>query len=500
VILMIITFLTVPVYVNILGLERYGLLSLLSAILTPVTVFNVGVTQATVKFVASYAVANQQVKARGCVMASLLINTGIGLMGLLFCFFASDLLHRFNLKISPSLMSEAESSLQLMGLQWLFSLISGTFRGVIEGLRDQRNVFFGDFLNTALTAAFCITLTLSTQNLLGYLTGQLIVSLIMTTYWWRQSVRALHELPLRWDEIRRGISQVFHFSFWQTVNAMVAVLANVGDKFFIGIFLSAVTLGAYNIALRIQSIARLSFYSVNQALFPAASASVAQLGASEALVVRTTWHVSFFAGIALAVIALSAPSFLELWVGAEVSQMAGIPLRILILTLLFEIPSATGSSYLNAQAMTRLTAFNNFTTTLLTLALIFLLGVRFADTGVALSGLLGLAITRMPFHSWMHARFFTKYVSRTEFLHAFYGVGFCCIAGVLVIFPLFDLIYSSLRGYTGFLLAFTVSVPLLLLFIFTAVRFCLRDFQRIEEIHRVVKAAYSRLLLPLIER
>jgi O-antigen/teichoic acid export membrane protein len=498
--LVIITLVAIPVYLKVLGLERYGMLALLTAILTPITVLNVGVTQATVKFVAMYTADNEYIKARECVGASLVFNVGIGLLGVLFCLFAAHFLHRFNLKISPSMALEAESSLRFVGLQWLFSLIGGNFRGVIEGLRDQRSVFFGDFFNAILTAALCITFAINTQNLTGYLTGQVIASFIMICYWWRQSSRALQGLPFRWGEIRRGMRQVYDFSFWQTVNAAVAVLANIGDKFFIGIFLSAITLGAYNIALRIQSIARTSFYSVNQALFPAASALVGRSGASESVVVGATWNVSLFAGVLLSIIFLCGPSFLELWVGSEVAQMAGMPLRVLILTLIFEIPSATGSSYLNAHAQTRLTAFNNIATTLLTLGLMFLLGLRFGDTGVAMSGLIGLFITRMPFHIWMHSRFFTKYVSRKNFLHAFYGVGFCCIAGALAIGPLFDMIYAWCQGVAGFILAFTICTPLLLLFIITAIRFVLKDRQRMREIYLALEGRQCRFLPSAVER
>lgn len=480
-VLLIITFVTIPLYLHALGLERYGVLAILMAILAPITVLNVGVTQATVKFVASHVAANEPARARESVAASFTINLGIGLMGAVFCACAAGFLSRFGFKIPPEMQIEAEASLRLVGLQWLFSLIGGNFRGVIEGLRDQRRVFFGDILNAILTAGLCLGFALYTRNLTGYLTGQLIATVIMSCYWWRQAVFALQGLPLGWVAARRGLRQVYGYSFWQTINAMVAVLANVGDKFFIGIFLSALTLGAYNVVLRVQAVARMSFYSVNQALFPAASAATSRPGESEALVVAATWHVSLFGGVGLAMVTVCGPAFLELWVGNGVAQEAGLPLRVLILTLLFEIPSATGSSYLNAHSLVRLTTFNNMATTVLTLLLIFTLGFSFGATGVAMGGLIGLALTRIPFHAWMHRRYFAAYVNRKDFLRAFYGVGFCCSAGALALCPVFDMIFAWRPRIDGFILAFVGSAPLLLILILSGIRFILDDRLRMRE-------------------
>lgn len=494
--LILITFVTIPLYLGALGLERYGVLAVLTAILTPITVLNVGVTQATVKFVASHAASGELGLARKSVAASVLINLAIGVFGALVCTIVAGVLPRIGFKISPTLEMEAQAALKLVGLQWLVSLIGGNFRGVIEGMRDQRRVFVGDVANAVLTAACCLSLALYTHRLPGFLLGQLIAATVMAAYWWRQAAWALDGLPLRWVEARDGLRRVYGYSFWQTINALVAVLANIGDKFFIGIFLSAVTLGAYNVVLRVQGIARTSFYSVNQALFPAASAAVVQPGESERLVVTATWHVTLVAGTSLALVTVCGPAFLELWVGSEVAHIAGLPLRVLILTLLFEIPSATGASYLNAHSLTRLTAYNSVGTTVLTLGLIFALGFPLGAFGVALSGLLGLALTRIPFHVWMHRSYFSDYVSRPDFLRAFYGVGFCCLVGALVTCPVFDLIFQWRPRVDGFALALLACVPLLLAVVLLGVRFIFKDHIRMREFCVAVESRGIWLLSP----
>jgi O-antigen/teichoic acid export membrane protein len=492
----IVTLITTPLYLNILGLERYGVLAVLAAILAPMGVLNAGVTQATVKFVADFSATRQLDAAREAVAASLLVNSVIGLVGALVCLVGAPYFIGLGFKVSPGLIDDAVSSLRLMGAVWLVSQIAGNFRGVIEGLRDQRRVMMGDALNTLLTATLCVSLGLATGKLSWFIGGQLLATSVVTAFWWYQAHRALHGMDLTWKVARGRVRQIYGYSSWQMINAAVAIAANVSDRYFIGYCLSAATLGAYNIALRVQAIGRTLFYSVNTALFPAASAASARPGASEKMVVQTTWHVALLAGLGLGYVAICGPAFLELWVGPAIAAATGFALRVLIVTLLFEIPSATGSSYLNAHAQTRLTAYNNVLTTVLTLGLMVPLGLRYGLDGVALSTLFGLALTRGPFHVWMHGRFFSAHVSRSAFLKAFYGVGLCCLTAILLVCPLFDMIFSRSRNVAGFLLASLSCGLLLLTLVLGFVLLVLGDRERLLE----MRTAVAEGQVPLLNR
>ena len=496
----VVTLVTVPLYLRALGLEQYGVLAVLTAILVPFGVLNTGVTQAAVKYVASFCAEQDAISAKQCIVASLYINVGMGLVGAVACVSLAPAFLGLGFQVSNDLRPDAEHALRLMGGQWLVALVAGNFRGVLEGLRDQRAVFVGDLFTTVLTALLCSCAALLSGKLSWFVGGQLTATVLAAVYWWCRVRSVMGKLPFRWSAIRHKMPLVYGYSSWQGLNALVAVLANVGDRYFIGIVMSAATLGAYNVVLRIQSVARTLFYSVNQALFPAASAATTVAGEAERLVVSATWHVAFLAGSALALVAICGPAFISLWVGPEVSDATGLALRLLIVTLLFEIPSATGSSYLNALSRTRLTALNNIATTVLTLALMFPLGLRYGVDGVAWSGLLGLSLTRAPFHVWMHRRFMASFVDRRDFVRAFYGVILVCAAAVAVISPLFDVLFRRIGGVAGFVVAMLVTVPMVVAAVSSTVAVLLGDTRRLHELCGAVAARKLPMLSPLAGR
>lgn len=490
------TLVTTPIYLHALGLERFGLFAVLLAILSPMGVLNAGVTQGTVKFIATFSEQKNHTAVRECVVAGLLINMAVGLFGAVACIIAAPCFLNLGFKIAPELAGEAQVALRLMGLQWFVTQVASTFRGVFEGLRDQRKVVIGDTIGTVLTAILCSVAAVITGKLSWLIAGQVAAGILLAIYWLVQARTAVRGFQMASRISSQRIGQVYGYSRWQVLNAAAAILANVGDRYFIGIFLSAATLGAYNVALRAQSVGRTLFYSVNQALFPAASAVSTQPGASELLVVTVTWHVSLMAGIGLGAMTVCGPSFLHLWVGPEIAGSTGLALRLLLLTLLLEIPSATGASYLNAHGLTRLSMFNNVITTILTIGLMVPLGLLYGVNGVAASGLIGLGLSRAPFHFWMHKAFFSNHVDRRHFLHAFYGVSVFNFLAAMITWPIFDAIFSHVGGFSGFMYATVVTGPIFLCIVLLSVIHILKDAERLTEL----SVAIAARRLPVLSR
>lgn len=450
-----------PLQLYALGLERYGVLAILSAILAPMGAFNAGVTQSTVRYVASHSAAGDLSAARESIDASLLVNLLIGLCGAAVCWISAPYLLQDTFKIDPLLLPDARRALQFMGVLWLLMQVSGNFRGVLEGFRDQRRVVLGDMAAIFLTTVLSTALALVTRELSWFVLGQISAVALMTAFWWWQAYRMLGQPFHPWRAGRRKILEVYQYSIWQVLNAIATIAAGVADRFYIGIFMSTTTLGAYNVAVRVQSVMRPLFASANQALFPSASAAASQEGVSERLVVQTTWYVAFLGGLVFAGAAVFGPAFLDLWVGSEIAARAGLALRIFLITLLFEIPSATCASYLNAHARTKLTGLNSMACSLVTIACMIPLGQIWGINGVALGGLVGLLLVRVPFHLSIYRKYFVRHVSGSEYFKAFYGLGFLSVAMVLLLSPGIDWLFAQHRGAGTFALAMSVTAPLL---------------------------------------
>ena len=136
---------------------------MLASILAPIGVMNAGVTQAAVKYVASHSAAGDPAAAGATVAAALLINTGIGVVGLIACVAIAPYLTDLGFKIPENLLPDAQRGMRIVGIAWFVSQVTGSFRGVLEGLRDQRRVMIGDALQSILTALLCSVLAYLTK-------------------------------------------------------------------------------------------------------------------------------------------------------------------------------------------------------------------------------------------------------------------------------------------------------------------------------------------------
>jgi O-antigen/teichoic acid export membrane protein len=279
---------------------------------------------------------------------------------------------------------------------------------------------------------------------------QLIVAVVWIFVWAGLARKSLGGLGLEGEPLKPHLSEVRAYSNWQMVNSFFGVAAGVADRYLIGGLMSTATLGAYNVALRVQTAARMSYFGLNQALFPAASAAISQTGAAERLTVEYTWRLMTTAAVAVGFAFVVAPSFLVLWVGPEVAKIAGWSLRWLLVAVVLEIPSATCSSYLFARALNRSQALINGLSTVVTLSAMVVFGKLFGLSGVASSGAISLVLTRIPFHIWVHKQHFHGILSRAEFTTVFYGLAGVVLALAVPIGLAFDHVFLLWVNYWGF--------------------------------------------------
>ncbi len=466
-----------PIYIRVLGLERFGVLAIIWAVLTPVGMLNAGVAQAAVKFIASLNNKNESTQISQYISASFLLNLAVGLLGALIAFIASAILESKSLKIPPYLIAETQTSLKLAGGVWLIAQISITFRAISEGHQRHKKVAIADAFSATL-GALCTSIgAIITNSLNGYILGQLFATTVTATYWIRSGY-ALARLRLSLSGGLIKIKEVTNFSGWQILNAGVSTISNLGDRYILSIFYGPGVLGAYSTGLRAQSLARIAFSSVNNVLFPAASSVSHYPGQAEKLILQATKYVSIWGGFSIGLGAIFSERLIELWLGVEIGSQIGVAIPILLLTLIFEIPSATLASFMNARGHTKPYALNNVLTAICTLGLMLFMGPTYGPSGVAASCAIGLVVTRVPLHAAIYHQHFKAFTSLYRFFTATYGIGIVCALSSAAAITIDLLIASTQRGGVPPLLISLLSVT-----IYGTITVCLLYPTVREEIH-----------------
>ncbi|MGB2957378.1 MAG: oligosaccharide flippase family protein, partial [Bacteroidota bacterium] len=121
---------SVPYLVTRMGPELFGLLSLLWMFVGYFTIFDLGIGQAAVKFLAESVGRGERDESIRLVRASSILSGGVGLVSGCFVLVASLVGFERLISVPDSLRDVAQLSLQLLALGVPAALLQATLRGV----------------------------------------------------------------------------------------------------------------------------------------------------------------------------------------------------------------------------------------------------------------------------------------------------------------------------------------------------------------------------------
>lgn len=454
-----------PIFVESLGLEQFGLYGLLAALTGPLSVFSVGTTQATVKYVSEVMAGRDHDRLAKLVSSSLALNAAVGCCGFIILFVAADPLARRVFAIPANLRDDSILAIQLTGFIWFVAQWGDVFRAGLEGLQEFKPTSIVQVLRTAAWGGGGSVLLLMSPNIVHLIWFQLLIEAgsVMALGWLLLRASPSCHLWPRWD--RDMGSRIFLFSRWQIANGVAGNAAGYADRLFLAGVVGLESTGIYSVALRVANLLRGVASNALKPLYPAVSAAAATSADGERLLLAHGRTASA-AGAAVygGLFAVALPA-MSMWLGPEIGQQAALLLQVLLISLLLELPGTVMQTYLLARAMTRPLTLNNMGVSIVTLASLAVLGSRYGVMGVAWSGVIGLILIRVPYHLVL---FTSNFDRKTGSLRAFadvYGVLANGVLAAVVALGSVAFVRARMPGPVGSLLA----VALGLITAFTAV-------------------------------
>lgn len=321
-------FFLVPVAALNLGPARFGLLGLAWAITEYLTLFDLGLGRALVKFVAD-AVHQRSPKLSEIVSLSMATQLAAGLVGGAVFVSAAPLLVRGVFKVSPAVASEALGVFQIVGLSVPVVLLMAGQRAVLEGAQrfdlSASLKMIGSFAALAIPAIGAVLRISLPIIMLGVLLSRLVVCLLYAI----AIRRALPELgwvnSREWPLLRRLVS----FGGWVFVSNTVSPLLVYFDRFALTSMAGLAATGFYTAPY--EGVVRFLLIPVSLfgSLLPALTASEAardhtrfiRLTSSSQLVLAPVM------ALPLAVLLVFAPEILRVWLGPQYAAQSATALR-----------------------------------------------------------------------------------------------------------------------------------------------------------------------------
>ena len=341
----ILALVTVPLYLKLIGPERYGVLAIAWLILGYFGVFDLGLGKATAQRISVLRDSPAQDRA-AAFSTALVANLIVGMIGAILLWPAAWVMFSHEMRIAPALRQET-----LSAIPWLALCVPvATTLGVLSGALVARERFLQvNRLSVTTTSLFQILPLLVAWHYGPNLSGLLVASLGARAVGLALYARACFaefgaDVIRRFD--RRQLVKLLQFGGWVTVTAVFGPILVVIDRFAIGALLGAYAVTVYIVPAQLTSRILMVSAALCNAMLP--RLAVAR-GEEAAQLARDGVAVQFALltpPIAAAYILMK--SGLVLWVGAKLGHDAAPIGRLLMLTAWLQVFASIAYTRLEA--------------------------------------------------------------------------------------------------------------------------------------------------------
>jgi O-antigen/teichoic acid export membrane protein/acetyltransferase-like isoleucine patch superfamily enzyme len=325
---MLVSLVTVPAYLHLIGNARYGILALVWLFLGYFGLFDPGITRAASYHIARLHSPAQDKERESVFWTALCVNLAFGVVGGIIVYLVARPLFMYTFKMPVYMRGEVMTS-----LPWLAASVTVSVAfGVLGGALEAREQFA--YLNsiTILTAS----LTQLAPLAVAYWHGPDLRWLIPTVLLARMLgvipnfIGIARTLPLgtggRFDP--NQVKPLFKYGGWITLSNLLAPILTSMDRIVIGSVLNADSVAFYTVPFNLVVRTSVLPGALSTSLFPQLSRGnneeSAKLASDSVLALSAIMTPLFVLGTA------ALPFFMHVWVGSSFASQA-VPVGIILI-------------------------------------------------------------------------------------------------------------------------------------------------------------------------
>jgi O-antigen/teichoic acid export membrane protein len=373
----------IPILINGLGLESFGILSVVWLLIGQLSLLDFGVPRAVIHLLSKRDSADTSVLVATSSTLILTITAGVAVvLGFVAPWLANDVF-----QVKASQIPDAIRSIWIVALVFPLITVSGVYRGVLEYHHDFKSInllqIIAGILGYGLPAIYVgaggglvgvvgIMSFVRLANSVGYvvLTRRLGVTVSLKPMF--------NPLMLR---------ELVGYTSWIALTNFLSPLAANLDRILIASYLTMTAVSLYAAPLEVITKLGVLIFSITTVLFPVLSrASGVHFNKSNQIYERVGKLIMIVAFMASYNIILLSDVFLGLWLGESFSGESALLLRVLGVSLFMNALAQAPFSYLQSSGFPKVTAKVSMIQAPLMMLLVAL--------GLYSGGLLGAAIAR----------------------------------------------------------------------------------------------------------
>ena len=329
-----------------LGIEEFGLFTIILALVGYASIFDVGITRSVIREIAIFKNNEEEVLKIISTSALLVLILGVaaGVLIIVFSSIISELM-----KVSSYAVENFQYSLMLLSLSIPLFLLTQIWCSLLEGREEFLKLnIFKTISSTLVVLLPAIGLMLD-SSLLSAVMGLLIsrvISILLVLWFCKEYIV---KLKFYKDTFKRLIN----FGGWSAVSNIISPIMSYFDRFILANKVGSNVVGFYTGPS--EAISRIGIFpsAIARTIFPMLS----DKEADNKQIKKTSYLLVFLSIVPFGIIAAYfAENILDLWLGSQFALKSTLIFQVLVLGLIFNSIAQVPFTSIQAQGGSKVTA------------------------------------------------------------------------------------------------------------------------------------------------
>lgn len=388
---------SMPYIVHKLGNEAYGVLALVTSVLGFFAFLDLGVTSASLKYIAESYARMDLAEINRIVGSSLVVYIFVGLAGGSLIALMSDALVFTILKIPPSQTATAIFAFRLAACGFFINMLLGVLVAIPRAIQRYDIITkMNIVISTLITVSTVIILYLG-YGLLQVVVANFIFSILSVIIYVVITRRLIKGLSFRMNFCRSTFRKLLSFGFFSLVVALSSTILFQLDRLLIGAFVGSASVAFYvvpaTVATRIHSV----IANLMEIVFPLSSElnATGRIEKMKELYTKASKY-SFMVAVSIVVpVMILSGQIMKYWMGIEYSEKSSVVLLVLSLSAFCSSLAVVPGNLINGIGQPRINALFATLSAVINILLCLLLIPRYGINGAAFANLGNIIIVAL---------------------------------------------------------------------------------------------------------
>jgi O-antigen/teichoic acid export membrane protein len=403
---LIVALFSIPIIISNIGVEKFGIFTLIYALIGFMNVFDFGLARAITNFVVKYKNEGNYNKVLAVVKTGLLIMFLIALLlSILIQFFKYDIVTTV-FSVSKSIFNETETSLSIIAFSLPFVIVQAGSVGVLEAFGKFKQISIAKIPFSIMMYAAPTIISFYFPTLIALSLSLCLLRIAMAVIFWMLQRKIIGQyvgsnIDEEESKITSGIvKELFKYGGWISVSNFIAPIMLYIDRFFVASIVGAGLVAYYTTPFEIVSKLSILAVSVSGVLFPLLAKNIkTDIIASNSFYLKAM--IGIGCGLAIPVLAgiFFSKDILAIWIDDAFSQKAWPVFSLFLIGFFIHGLIQPAYIWIQAEGKPYITAAAHLFDFLLYIVYFPILTKQFGIQGAATAWILRVSISLIVLHS-----------------------------------------------------------------------------------------------------